>query len=416
MTGRPNPIAGQNLALSTARLLLVSWSLTAVACGAPRTDVLSGWNDDARTGANRRETLLTPGLLTKGRFGRAFSYDVDGFVYAQPLVASDVSTASGVRDVVVVATTKNKVYGFDATQNATLWQRDLQPPGALTDTQMPVAVLAPTVGILSTPVIDRATGSVYVVARTYEPGEGLPPRHVQRLVQIALGTGDIRKTVEIGPSVTVNSISFNPENQINRPGLALVNGLVIVMWGTFLDGLTPDERGWVTAFDADTLTLKGVFCTTCFYPAGTGGMIWQSGRPPAIEADRYVYFSPATGGSTRRTRTMRYRAFPKTTPRSLTAAIPNRWSSLTPRIQVSGKTTAAWPVGRRTTGANSTRETRILAGRVRCFSRLAQVTRPSRSEVARRVSFTASTPPRSTAPIALNGRRRTPSRRSGSAP
>jgi hypothetical protein len=90
----------------------------------------------------------------------------------------------------------------------------------------------------------------------------------------------------------VNGHPFDPEMQINRPGLALAGGLVIIMWGSFLD---VGDRGWVTAFDGQTLGLRGAFCTTCFAGQAIGGMIWQSGRPPAVEADRYVYFLTGNG-------------------------------------------------------------------------------------------------------------------------
>jgi hypothetical protein len=114
------------------------------------------------------------------------------------------------------------------------------------------------------------------------------------LHQVALSTGASKNSVDIDAGIEVNGKRFNPDAQINRPGLALASGLVITMWGAFLDG-TAGDRGWVIAFDKSNLSLRGVFCTTCYATTGTGGMIWQSGLPPAVEAGRFVYFFTGNG-------------------------------------------------------------------------------------------------------------------------
>ena len=257
-----------------------------------KVDVLTGRNDDARTGANLQEMVLNPQLLQRGRFGKLFSYDVDGFIYAQPLVATEVKTQYGSRNILIVATTKNKLYAFDAdhTTPDLIWRKDLTASGSLVETKT-LSHLAPSVGILSTPVIDKTTNTIYAVSRSYQN-----PKHHQILSKLALDSGALKSSVEINGTIQVNGTSFDPEVQINRPGLALANGLVVIMWGTFLDGEKQgDERGWVTAFDKETLALKGVFCTTCYATTGAGGMLWQAGRPPAIEAGRYVYFFSGNG-------------------------------------------------------------------------------------------------------------------------
>jgi hypothetical protein len=41
--------------------------------------------DDARSGANRVETILTPRNVNVRHFGKIFTLKVDGDVYAQPL-------------------------------------------------------------------------------------------------------------------------------------------------------------------------------------------------------------------------------------------------------------------------------------------------------------------------------------------
>jgi hypothetical protein len=71
--------------------------------------------DNARTGANLLETILTPQNVNAAQFGRIVSFLVDGDVYAQPLYIPQLEFAGkGIRNVVFIATEKDSVYAFDA--------------------------------------------------------------------------------------------------------------------------------------------------------------------------------------------------------------------------------------------------------------------------------------------------------------
>jgi len=74
----------------------------------------------------------------------------------------------------------DSVYAFDADSNngpnaSPLWQTSLLAPGA---TAVPMSIQRcqgvtewTEVGVVSTPVIDAATGTLYAVAKTYENGD-----------------------------------------------------------------------------------------------------------------------------------------------------------------------------------------------------------------------------------------------------
>src|SRR5262245_45082143 len=137
-------------------------------------DVLTQHNDIARTGATLDETMLTPASIRNERFGRLFSLTVDGQIYAQPLVAGGVDVPDkGRRNLVFVATMRNMVYGFDADGNEALplWQTNLGPPMRYDRIPKDAGALLgqynirPFIGVTSTPVIDRAAGRMFVVAK-----------------------------------------------------------------------------------------------------------------------------------------------------------------------------------------------------------------------------------------------------------
>ena len=87
---------------------------------------------------------------------------------SQPLVVPNVEFDDGTRrEVVYCCTMANDVYAFDASNGELLWVRNLGTP-ILDDQPQPNQLDWHHVnehwGILSTPVIDTSTGTLYVVA------------------------------------------------------------------------------------------------------------------------------------------------------------------------------------------------------------------------------------------------------------
>src|SRR4051794_8462034 len=76
--------------------------------------VVTGRNDNARTGANLRERALTAPSVSSGEFQKIFTYPVTGQVYAQPLYVPNVKEPNGTtRNILVVATMHNMLYLLD---------------------------------------------------------------------------------------------------------------------------------------------------------------------------------------------------------------------------------------------------------------------------------------------------------------
>ena len=147
-------------------------------------------NDNLRTGQNSNETVLTPANVNPAQFGKLFSYSLDGIAFASPLYVANVSIpGKGFHNVVYVATENDTVYAFDADglSNTPLWQVSFLKSGV---TPVPCADIGecgdiPTqIGITGTPVIDQASGTIYVVAKTKEG-----TNYVQRLHALDITTG-----------------------------------------------------------------------------------------------------------------------------------------------------------------------------------------------------------------------------------
>jgi hypothetical protein len=307
--GKTAPDIRRSRVLRGIRRSVLSVALGAVLTAVPahaQVDVFTNRYDDQRTGANLSETSLTAANVNVAQFGKLYSYPVDGSVYAQPLYATGVTINGKARNVLYVATMNDKVYAFDADSSSAtpLWVRDFTSPPAvtpipITDLTAPGLNIIGNVGIQSTPVIDRETRTLYLVARTKENGA-----YVQRLhaLDIVTGLSQAGSPVTISGSVPGNGmdatvdaigpvITFDPKMQSQRAGLALVNGVVLVAWAGHED-IKP-YHGWIMGFDKTTLTRVGIFCVT---PDDVAGGIWQGGRAPMIDRAGYVYFATGNGG------------------------------------------------------------------------------------------------------------------------
>ncbi|HMG60566.1 MAG TPA: pyrrolo-quinoline quinone [Burkholderiales bacterium] len=280
------------------------------------TGVFTQRYDPQRTGQNRQEFILTPSNVTGSTFGKLFACAVDGEVYAQPLYVANFLMQGATHNVVFVATMNDSVYAFDADASPCrqYWKASFLVPG-VTTTVPPVDTgetgdINTIIGITGTPVIDPATGTLYVVAKTKETtGCSAPPCYFQRLHALDLATGNekFNGPANISSAITVpgsgdmgdgtcpgaaaGNVPFCPLRQNQRPGLLLLNGKVYVAWASHGD-ITP-YHGWVIGYAAADLTQAPVVFNTT--PDGGLGGIWMSGTGPAADADGNIYVISGNG-------------------------------------------------------------------------------------------------------------------------
>ena len=239
-------------------------------------------NNNARTGANLRETILTPANVNVRQFGLLFRHVVDDQVFAQPLYVPNLAVAGGRHNVVIVATAANTIYAFDADRDmAPYWKVNLGPPASVQQHHFWCLDILGNMGIVGTPVIDPETRTLYVVALTHE-GDGF----VQRLHALDLATGADR----LGSPVVIAAKDFDPILQNQRPALLLSHGSLYVGYSSHCDvGL---YHGFLFRFDPQTLRQQAVLNLS---PGGEGNSIWQSGQGPAADEEGNLYFVTSNG-------------------------------------------------------------------------------------------------------------------------
>ena len=264
--------------------------------------MLTGGYDTARTNADLNETALTPGTVNPAQFGRLFLLPADGQIYAQPLCQRNVTIAGqGVHNVVFVATAHNSVYAYDAdTAAPPLWAVNLGPsvPSSAYDAaEGPYTDISPEIGIIGTPVIDPSTGVLYVVAATVENGT-----YYYRLHALDTGSGAERFGAPVVIEARVGGygidnvngiVRFNALQEIQRPALLFLNGVVYVAFGSHGDG--SPWHGWIMGYNAANVQVQTAVLNTT--PNGWGGSVWNSGRGLSADSQGNIYAVTGNGDS-----------------------------------------------------------------------------------------------------------------------
>jgi outer membrane protein assembly factor BamB len=277
-----------------------SGAATAPAAGSTSPNaVLTYHNDNARTGQNLNETILTPGNVKPSGFGKLFVIPTDGKVDAQPLYLPNVNIPGhSTHNVLYVASEHGTVYGLDADTGSALWKVSTLLAGEKPSDDHNCSQVIPEIGVTSTPVIDPSAGphgTIYVVAMSKD-GSG---NYHQRLHALDVTTGAEQfsgpKEIQAsfpgkGDNSSGGKVIFAPGQYEERAGLLLVNGVLYTAWTSHCDHRP--YTGWVMGYDQKTLAQVSVLNLT---PNGSEGAVWMAGAGPAADASGNIYLLDANG-------------------------------------------------------------------------------------------------------------------------
>ena len=256
-------------------------------------DILTFHGDNARTGWNRRETILTPANVRPETFGLlAVSPDVNGEVAGSPLFASALTvrdTRLGVdatRDVLFVNTLNNRLFALAGNTLQTLWSFDFEGHAAPYADELSTCQSHWRTGSMSTPVISADRSLIYVVGRTSDAGG---PYFLGYAIRTR--DGSIAARFRVGEYLGADGVTRTPltydgyhrgalvhatfENrkQNQRGALLLVgNTLYITIGGTCS---VPGYRGWIFGYDVTSLSERARPVATFLPVPGGGAGVWS---------------------------------------------------------------------------------------------------------------------------------------------
>jgi hypothetical protein len=213
-------------------------------------------------------------------------------------------------NVLVVATAEDYIYAFDADgknpSQGYLWRKWLVNSGETWLTYLDENSdfdIYPNIGIISTPVVDRTGGTIYVVSRSKTTSG--TTKYYQRLHALNIADGSeklggpttIQATVKgLGDGGT--TITFNSQLQNQRSALLLAptpsvgsGNSIFIAWASHGD--QGKYHGWVMAYDAANIAVQnGAWVNT---PNGVEGGIWMSGAGPSSDGLGNVFIASGNG-------------------------------------------------------------------------------------------------------------------------
>ena len=240
---------------------------SASAVGTAR-QALGAGGDDLRSGWYPNQPLLAPSRVSAPDFGQLFDTPITGQVHAQPLL---------VNGRLLVVTESNDVYSLDPGTGAVLAHRTLHVPWNPADVNC--IPLAPSVGTMGTPVVDEASGTAYLMAKTYVSGSSGAAAYWAHAVDVATLQERPGFPVQIqGSADNVSGVPFDARQHLQRAGLILLDGVVYAAFAGNCD-IQP-WKGWVFGVStAGQITARWAAVDGSALGAG----IWQTGGAPVVD-------------------------------------------------------------------------------------------------------------------------------------
>lgn len=259
--------------------------------------------DNTRSGCNLKETILTPANV--GQLQKLDSYQIHDDargLEAQPLIVPAVTLADGrKRDLLILASMGGTVYAYDAHDSQKLyWSVNLGDP-VIGSRQIDGWNINENWSILSTPVVDVETNTLYCVSWSSPDGTGNWQNAVHTFHSLSLKDGS-----HAVPALSLESATYQPPNGLplqtfkgsqrkQRASLMLatISGrkTVFVAFGTIQE-TSATARGWILAIDTALNAIGAAFATTSRY---SGAGIWMAGQGLCLDAQGYLYALTGNG-------------------------------------------------------------------------------------------------------------------------
>jgi hypothetical protein len=252
--------------------------------------------DNSRSGWNSHETQLTQSSVESKGIIRATIIPVIGDargMEAQPLILPNVSTARGIRDVMVLPSMADVVRGVDAHDGSGIWEVTLGTP--VTGSQsIDSHQINQFWGCLSTGVIDPDTRRLYQICWVSPDKSGNPQtaRYFMFVLNVADGSQVVPPVLIQGKTGTQD---FNSAMRKQRSSLVETNveGVKTVFGcsGTINETEAGVASGYCFAFDVGSDTLSAMLALT----AGEGAGVWMGGQGAVADAQGFLYVMTGNG-------------------------------------------------------------------------------------------------------------------------
>jgi outer membrane protein assembly factor BamB len=255
-----------------------------VSAGAARSSSVSrvsGFGSNWTTYHGNAEATGVQAVQTKLPSRPAWtSPTLDGELYGEPLVADGR---------VIAATEHDTVYAMAAHSGHILWSRHLAKPVPSGD--LPCGNISPDVGITGTPVIDLKHHEIFVDADTLIGGpsasHGVEASH--RLFGLNLFTGKVELDEPAMPNAGEDQLA-----QLQRPGLALDHGLVVIAYGQN-SGDCPGPNGPAHGYVVSIPERGGRLHYLQIGHGKDRGAVWMGGSSPVVDPHGNVYVASGDG-------------------------------------------------------------------------------------------------------------------------
>lgn len=271
-------------AVAAALAFCLSLVGVALVTDTARADNLTISYDSLRTGWDPNEPGLGPSDVTSPDFGQLFATQLDGQIYAQPVVA---------RSTVMAVTENNKAYGLDPVSGTVRWSRNVGRPWPAS--AIGCGDLVPNIGATATPVVDQASGTTYFTTKVDDGPDLDHPHWYLHGVDITTGVerSGFPTTIQGSPSNDSTNV-FNAKTAMQRPGLLLLDGVVYAAFASHCD--YGPYVGYVVGVNAATGQQTTMWATEVGSSTAGAG-IWQSGGALVSDGSRRIFLTTGNGVS-----------------------------------------------------------------------------------------------------------------------